>query len=337
MPVDIVDGRAVYDQGTGLATTMIAALATGQAYFCDPRQDFSEWEGAFEPLRYRLVVDDTDGDQVWGHIEAAVIGIPFDNMAVSTFAAGNGITTGAGDAATIVAVYMISATAGLLIVTIANAAHSFDDNEQITDAVSAATADVDTSGGAGGGPSVTSATFNAATIYSLRRGGTQDWAHVDTGFLNTDTPLDYEVRGVEYQTVCITGLELGTTAANMTRLLRQGLPEPEGWAYIPYSRVETTGAGRGVGLGFPGAVWNWNHMGQAQANRLLLLFSSQHAPTADVHIWTYVDEGPKRMLRHFTAIAHRPVDGQGKAMVSQSSGPTYDNVVMQFTRLQEAV
>jgi hypothetical protein len=148
--------------------------------------------------------------------------------------------------------------------------------------------------------------------------------------------MTYEVRGDQRQTVCVTGLELGTTAANMTRLARQGIPDPEGWAYLPYSRVELTGAGAGVGLGFATALWNWNHMGQAQVNRLLTMFSSPVEATADVHIWTYVDEGYKRALRHFTAIAYRPVDGQGKAMVSQSSGPTYDNVVLQFTRLIEA-
>ena len=92
-----------------------------------------------------------------------------------------------------------------------------------------------------------------------------------------------------------------------------------------------------MGMGFPSALWNWNHMGQSQVNRLLTMFAGRADPTVDVHIWTYVDEGAKRTLRHFTAIAHRPVDGQGKAMVSQSSGPTYDNIVLSFSRLLEAV
>ena len=289
MPTDIKEGAQVVDQQTGAATTMVADLTTGQAYFCDPRQGFSEWEDAHEPLAYRLVVTDTDGDQVWGHVGAAVIGIPYDNLAVDVFGAGNGITSGA-NAATIVAVYEFSATEGLLIVTIANPAHSFADDAALLDIVSGATADVNTSGGAGGGPAVTSATFNATTIYSLRRGGTQDWAGLDGNFSNADTPIVYEVRGDLYQTVCITGLELGTTAAGMTRLARQGIPDPEGWAYLPYSRMETTGGGHGVGMGFPSALWNWNHIGQSQVNRLLTMFAGRADPTVDVHIWTYVDD-----------------------------------------------
>jgi hypothetical protein len=334
MPTEIRAGGLVVDQQTGLATTIVAALGIGDAYFCDPRQDMSEWAQASEPLTRRVVVTDTDGDIAWGHVGAQAIGIPFDNR-VSTFGVGNNVTTGAGDSATIVAVYYTDVLEGILIVTIANPAHSFDDDEAITDAGTGATADVNTSGGAGGGPSVTSATINACQVYALERGGTQDWSLVDSNFHSVDTPITYEIRTALYQTVCVTGLELGITAADMTRLARQGIPDPDGWAYIPYSRVETTGGGHGRGMGFASAMWNWNHMSQAQVNRLLSLFSSPTSPTVNVHLVTYVDEGAKRTLRHFTGIAQRPIDGQGKAMVIKSRGPSYDNVTLGCTRLIE--
>jgi hypothetical protein len=334
MQAEIRAGGQVVDQETGLATTIVAALGMGEAYFCDPRQDMSEWADTNEPLACRVVVTDDDGDISWGHVGAAAIGIPFDNR-VNVFGVGNNVTTGAGDSATIVAIYYTDVAEGILIVTIANPAHSFDDDEAITDAGTGATADVNTSGGAGGGPAVTSATLNACAVYSMERGGTQDWSLVDSNFHSVDTPITYEIRTALYQVSCVTGLELGLSAADMTRLARQGIPPPDSWGYMPYSRVEQTGGGHGRGMGFPSSMWNWNHMSQDQVNRLLVMFPNPYAPTADVHLTTYVDEGGKRTLKHFAGIGHRPVDGQGKAMVMKSSGPTYDNVVFSCTRLIE--
>ncbi len=334
--IDIKEGAEVVDTPPAGVSTLIGDLTTGLAYFCDPRQDFGEWHDTNDPLAYRLIVDDNSGNQAWGHIGDRCIGIPYDNLAGGNFSVGDTVFTGIPDNAVVVATSVISATEGLLIVTIANPGDSFDDNEPIQNGLGV-TANVNTSGGAGGGVSVTSATYNACELYSLKAGGTQNWVSYDSAFAFTDTPLTYEVRGALYQNPGRCGLELGTTLTNIARLSLQGIPIPHVWTYVPFSRVEPRGDGGALGLGFGTASWQWRNMSQAQVARLLAYFSSPVAPSVDVILWTYIDTGMKRTLVRFSGKMSRPVDGSGKAMLTGSFQPAYNNITVAFSRLQEYV
>ena len=129
-------------------------------------------------------------------------------------------------------------------------------------------------------------------------------------------------------------LEIGAAIATMHDLMTRGIPDPDEWTYIPYSRVETGGDGRPHGFGYPTASWTWEILSQYELNRFLDFLGT--AASAVVYIYTYTDSGSGlgEMRARFRAVMHRPVDGNGKSMISESRLPTYDDVTVQFTRLE---
>jgi hypothetical protein len=133
-------------------------------------------------------------------------------------------------------------------------------------------------------------------------------------------------------------LEIGTTLANMTNLRDRGVPDVTSWEFQPYSSVQIRGDGRSVGFGFPTASWTWEVLSQDQLNALLELFAAETDSSVVVYIYTYVDSGSGTgdMRARFSAIMHRPIDGQGKSMWPDSRSPVLQDVTVNFTRLESA-
>jgi hypothetical protein len=131
--------------------------------------------------------------------------------------------------------------------------------------------------------------------------------------------------------------ELGTTSANRRNVRLYELSDPDEWGFTPYSQVRTRGDGRSIGFGFPVASWTWNTLTQYQIRQLLDLFSSNSDASTIVNIRTYTDRGAGQedSLVTFDAIMHRPVDGEGKTIIVGSRLPTYSDVTVRFTRLEE--
>ena len=136
-------------------------------------------------------------------------------------------------------------------------------------------------------------------------------------------------------TAYLTDLRIGATIDTLLHLTDVGLPDPVSWTYAPYSQTKMCGDGHSKGFGFPVATWQWEALSQHQINILLEMFEHDYDASVACAITTYKDVGIKRNPANFTCIMHRPVDGNGKEMFPESAGPTYNNVVVRFTRLEE--
>jgi len=134
-------------------------------------------------------------------------------------------------------------------------------------------------------------------------------------------------------TTC-TELKIGATEAGLLQLRYRGIPCPETWTYTPYSSTRVRGDGRSVGFGYPVANWSWDTLEQMQLDRLLDFFAADSDASVSVYISTYTDTGSRQQAASFTAIMHRPVDGDGKTMVSSTTQPVYNGVSVSFTRLE---
>lgn len=125
-------------------------------------------------------------------------------------------------------------------------------------------------------------------------------------------------------------LQIGTTAANRRNLRYYSIPDPDEWTYGPYSSVRQSGDGQLKGFGFITFSWTWNTLSQAQVNTLLGFFTATEA-SVTVHVQTYTDAGGGPQTTTVgTAIMDRPIDGDSKAMISETRRPTYNNVVLNF-------
>lgn len=131
-------------------------------------------------------------------------------------------------------------------------------------------------------------------------------------------------------------LEIGATEAALQNLRYLGIPDPDSWTYAPYSVIKPRGDGRYAGYGFPTASWTWTSLSQYELNILLGFIASGEA-SAEVYIKTYKDEGENRtnMLATFKCIMSRPLDRNGKNIITGSSRPTYNEVMITFTHLEE--
>ena len=131
-----------------------------------------------------------------------------------------------------------------------------------------------------------------------------------------------------------TELKIGATEAGLLQLRYRGVPCPERWTYTPYSVTKLRGDSRSVGFGYPVASWSWDTLEQFQLDKLLDFFASATDASVAVYISTYTDTGKRQKAASFTAIMHRPVDGEGKTMVPEVSNPIYNGVTVSFTRLE---
>lgn len=138
-------------------------------------------------------------------------------------------------------------------------------------------------------------------------------------------------------TACV-DLEIGLALATMRDLQTLGLPDPDSWTFVPYSRIEMGSDGRPRGFGFPTASWVWSVLSQDQLNAILQLFTVDTDASVVVYIYTYTDSGHGlgAMRGRYTAVMSRPVDGSGKSMYSESRTPVYTDVTVSFSYLQSA-
>ncbi len=129
--------------------------------------------------------------------------------------------------------------------------------------------------------------------------------------------------------------EIGLTVATRTNIRFRGIPDPDRWTYQPYSTVRVSLDGRSKGYGFPSTQWSWDFLDQRLINVFLGFFDEPGDASVVMHIQTYTDEGvaAPEMTDTFEAIMHRPVDGQGKTIVSESRTPIYSGISINFTHL----
>ena len=130
-------------------------------------------------------------------------------------------------------------------------------------------------------------------------------------------------------------LEIGLTVVTRINIRDRGIPDPDRWAFQPYSTVKVSLDGRSKGYGFPSAQWSWDFMDQRTLNLFFGFFDNSTDASVIVHIKTYRDvgDGTGEMLYTYEAIMHRPVDGQGKTIVSESRTPIYSGIDVNFTHL----
>jgi hypothetical protein len=129
-------------------------------------------------------------------------------------------------------------------------------------------------------------------------------------------------------------LEIGLTEAALANLRHRGLPDVDEWTYSAYSRIEMGGDGRSRGFGYPTASWSWQFLSQWQVDVLLSFFSAAGDASVSLYITTYIDTGRGKTTETYQAVMHRPVDGSGKSMITESRTPIYSDVSVQFTRLE---
>ena len=130
-------------------------------------------------------------------------------------------------------------------------------------------------------------------------------------------------------------LEIGTTVANRINIRYRGIPDPDEWSFNPYSTVKVSLDGRSKGYGFPSAQWAWNFLDQRTLNIFFDFFENSGDASAPIHIKTPRDvgDGMVEMVYAYSAIMHRPVDGQGKTIVSETRTPIYSGIKINFTHL----
>jgi hypothetical protein len=129
--------------------------------------------------------------------------------------------------------------------------------------------------------------------------------------------------------------EIGLTVATRINLRFRGIPDPDRWNFHPYSVTKVSLDGRSKGYGFPTAQWEWDFLNQRVLNIFFDFFDSFLDASAPVHIQTYRDVGggTTEMIGTYDAIMHRPVDGEGKTIVTESRTPIYSGIIINFTHL----
>jgi hypothetical protein len=82
--------------------------------------------------------------------------------------------------------------------------------------------------------------------------------------------------------------------------------------------------------------WSWNFLDQTQLDVFLQFFANTDDASVVTHIQTYQDNGSGRkdMIEQYQCIMHRPVDGDGKTLISESTYPVFSDVTVRFTRLE---
>jgi len=133
-----------------------------------------------------------------------------------------------------------------------------------------------------------------------------------------------------------TDLRIGATAATLAYLRDRDIPDPDEWAYIPYSMTRTRGTGQPASFGFPTATWTWEALDQASVNVLLGFFAADTDASVQLYISTYTEVGRRRATSDFTAFMQRPVDGEGKTMYPGGGGNVFRDVTVRFTHLEAA-
>lgn len=117
-------------------------------------------------------------------------------------------------------------------------------------------------------------------------------------------------------------------------VVHRGLPLPDRFTFVPYSTTRVRGDGRSVGDGYPTASWTWEVLNQQQLDNLLRFFDSDADASVAIYIRTPIERGFRAETADYTAIMHRPVAGDGKTMVAQSTNPVWEEVTIQFTKLE---
>jgi hypothetical protein len=133
-----------------------------------------------------------------------------------------------------------------------------------------------------------------------------------------------------------TDLRIGTSVAALQYLRDRGVEAPDDWLFLPYSVARTDGTGLPRGYGFPTCAWTWEVLDQASLNVFLDFFAANTDAGVEVTISTYTETGRMRTTSDYTAVMHRPMDGDGKAMFPNSGGNVWQNVTIQFTHLEAA-
>lgn len=130
-------------------------------------------------------------------------------------------------------------------------------------------------------------------------------------------------------------LQIGANVAGLVPLFGRGIPRPETWSFSRTSRIETDGMGVPRGFGFGTAEWFFGTMSQKEVNIFLDFLGGDTVMGISLVIWTYTDDGTggDQILERFQAVMHRPVDGDDKQMITDTSKPTYDGVKIRFTHL----
>jgi hypothetical protein len=127
---------------------------------------------------------------------------------------------------------------------------------------------------------------------------------------------------------------IGATTATLVRLIHRGIPNPDRFAFVPYSSVNVRGDGRSIGDGNPAVTWTWETLSQLQLNALLNFFASDADASATVGIRTPEERGNRIDVGDYSAVMHRPTSGEGKTIVQDSSHPVWEEVSIRFTKLE---
>jgi hypothetical protein len=120
---------------------------------------------------------------------------------------------------------------------------------------------------------------------------------------------------------------------NFIALIHRGLPAPDRWTFTPYSTTKVRGDGRSIGDGYPTASWTWEVLSQQQLDNLLRFFASDADASVAIYIRTPTERGFRVEPGDYTAIMHRPIMGDSKTMIPDSTAPVWEEVTVQFTRL----
>ena len=122
-------------------------------------------------------------------------------------------------------------------------------------------------------------------------------------------------------------------AGDFIPVIHRGLPAPDRWTFTPYTQTRVRGDGRSVGDGYPSASWTWEVLNQQQLDNLLRFFSNDADASVAIYIRTPVERGLRVGTADYTAIMHRPLAGDTKTMIPESTNPVWEEITIQFTRL----
>jgi len=138
--------------------------------------------------------------------------------------------------------------------------------------------------------------------------------------------IDYRI-GIDF-------LDPTWAGGDFTEVIHRGLPAPDRWTFTPYSVVKVRGDGRSIGDGNPTAGWIWELLSQQQLNNLLAFFASDGDASVELKIRTPTERGMGRVdTGDYTVIMHRPIMGESKNMIPESTAPVWEEVTLRFTKL----
>lgn len=137
---------------------------------------------------------------------------------------------------------------------------------------------------------------------------------------------------------CALDYRIATTLADLqaaderAKLPNTGIPNPDSFTYVPYSRVYVRGNGVPAGDGFSVATWSWDGLSQESVDRLLSFFGAAEAGV-QLYIRTRIDTGSVAEFADFSAVTWRPTDEEGKTVEPKSRWPIFGTVTVKFTML----